>query len=453
MIFADLLFLFIFLPVNLLFYFAFKNKSYRNFILVAFSLIFYAWGEPVMIFLLLATTETNRIFALYIEKHRETRYGKTLAIIAIGLTLTSLVIFKYTPLFHLPFHPSLPIGISFYSFQIITYIVGVYKGKFAAQRNAVNFLMYVSLYPQLTAGPIVRYEDIHKQIDTRTTKTEDISKGITRFIIGLAKKVIIANQIGAAATSILDGNAVSLTVSGAWLGIFFFALQIYYDFSGYSDMAIGLGRIFGFSFPENFDYPYMSKSISEFWRRWHMTLGGFFRDYVYIPLGGNRKHFRMNLLIVWFLTGLWHGASWNFALWGVYFGLLIMAEKAFLMKIDGKIPSAPAFIRIITTFLLVTFGWSMFYFTDFAQMIHFMKSLFGLNGNGIYDIITMNLLYDKFFLVIIAMIFCAPVYRYTEKHAKLLSDLLTPAVNAALIILCAIMLVGDNYNPFLYYRF
>jgi alginate O-acetyltransferase complex protein AlgI len=325
--------------------------------------------------------------------------------------------------------------------------------------------MYVSLYPQLIAGPIVRYELINNQLDNRKITIEDVSSGITRFIIGLAKKVIIANQIGAAADNILERSADTLTVGSAWLGIFFFALQIYYDFSGYSDMSIGLGRIFGFTFPENFDYPYISKSITEFWRRWHMTLGGFFRDYVYIPLGGNRQSclswFRfnkskvvtkhgvwINLMIVWFLTGLWHGASWNFALWGLYFGLLIIIEKAFLLKITKKIP---AFIKIPITFLAVTFGWSMFYFTDFSQMMSFMKSLFGLNGNTdntLYDLITINLLYEKIFLVIIAVICCTPIYK-----KAIALRWITPVSNAVLIILCAIMLVGENYNPFLYYRF
>jgi len=452
MIFADLLFLFIFLPINLLLYFAFKSNAYRNAVLVVFSLIFYAWGEPLMIFLLLATTEINRVFALFIEKHKGEKRGKAFAFLSIGLTLTSLFVFKYTPLFNLPFRPNLPIGISFYSFQIITYIVGVYKGRFCAQRSRLNFLMYVSLYPQLTAGPIVRYEDIHTQINDRKMRLEDISGGITRFVIGLAKKILIANQIGAAATSILDGDVSSLSVGGAWLGIFFFALQIYYDFSGYSDMAIGLGGIFGFKFPENFNYPYISKSISEFWRRWHMTLGGFFRDYVYIPLGGNRRRGWLNLLIVWILTGLWHGASWNFALWGLYFGLIIIAERAFVLKIADYIPPALSFIRVIFTFAAVMFGWIMFYFTDFVQMLAFMRSLFGLNNNPLYDIITTNLLYNQLLLVIAAIIFCTPVYRFAEKRGAAF-NYLAPVTNAALIILCAIMLVGDNYNPFLYYRF
>ncbi|MCL2634545.1 MAG: MBOAT family protein [Oscillospiraceae bacterium] len=465
MIFADLLFLFAFLPLNLLLYFIFKNTMYRNVVLVGFSLLFYAWGEPVMILLLLATTEINRIFALFIEKQLNIRNAendrlksakagfraKMYTAAAIAITLTSLAVFKYSGLFALPFRPSLPIGISFYSFQIISYLVDLYKGKIPAQKSRMKFLMYVSLYPQLIAGPIVRYEHIQHDIDNRKIKPENVSEGITRFVIGLAKKVLIANQIGAAGDTILGGNVSALPVMGAWLGILFFALQIYYDFSGYSDMAIGLGRIFGFKFPENFNYPYISQSISEFWRRWHMTLGGFFRDYVYIPLGGNRKRVWFNLAVVWFLTGLWHGASWNFALWGMYFGVLIMLEKAFLLKIAEKVPAA---VKIPVTFILVTFGWSLFYFTDFEVMRTFIASLIGLNGNGFYDIVSLNLLYDRLFIVIFAVIFCAPVYRYIEKGIKKIKlGWAIPFANAALIILCAIMLVGETNNPFLYYRF
>jgi alginate O-acetyltransferase complex protein AlgI len=269
--------------------------------------------------------------------------------------------------------------------------------------------------------------------------------------LGLAKKVIIANQIGASAAAILDGNVNAVSATGAWLGISLFALQIYYDFSGYSDMAIGLGRIFGFKFPENFNYPYTAKSITEFWRRWHMTLGGFFRDYVYIPLGGNKKRVWFNLAATWFLTGLWHGASWNFALWGMYFGAFIILEKAFLLNFAKRIP---AVIKTAGTLFLVIFGWSLFYFTDFAVMSGFIKSLFGANNNGFYDLITLNILYDKLFLIIIAVIFCMPVKQYAEKIINRLKIAwLAPLANAAVIVICAVMLVGGTYNPFLYYRF
>jgi alginate O-acetyltransferase complex protein AlgI len=248
-----------------------------------------------------------------------------------------------------------------------------------------------------------------------------------------------------------------MTVGGAWLGLFFFGLQAYYDFSGYSDMAIGIGRVFGFRFPENFNYPFISKSISEFWRRWHMTMGGFFRDYVYIPLGGNRVkkvRYFMNIMVVWFLTGLWHGASWNFAIWGLYFGFLMIIERAFLLKFAEGLPKPLQLIRTPVTFFAITFSWSLFYFEDFSEMFMFLKTMFGIGGNGLYDTATMNLLYDKIFIVIIAAVFCAPVYKYIERlveRAKL--GWITPVFNAGLLILCAVMLVGDSYNPFLYFRF
>jgi alginate O-acetyltransferase complex protein AlgI len=409
-----------------------------------------------MVFLLVAASEVNRIFALNTERHLkrgDRKRAKASAVTGVALTLASLAIFKYSGLLALPFKPSLPIGISFYSFQIISYAVDVYKGKISAQKSRLKFLMYVSLYPQLIAGPIVRYSTVERQInEKRAVNAEDFSAGINRFVIGLAKKVILANQIGAAADTILNGDAGALSVTGAWLGITLFALQIYYDFSGYSDMAIGLGRIFGFEFPENFNYPYISKSVTEFWRRWHMTLGGFFRDYVYIPLGGGRRHIWRNLLITWFLTGLWHGASWNFALWGMYFGLLIIAEKAFLLTLTEKVP---AFVKIPVNLVFVVFGWAIFYFTDFGKMLKFIKSLLGLNGAGMFDVITPNILYDKLFLVIAAAIFCAPVYGLFKRLFRRAGFVryVTPFANAAIILICSVMLVGSTYNPFLYYKF
>jgi len=451
MIFADLLFIYLFLPLNLLFYFAFKNTAYRNVVLVIFSLLFYAWGEPVTVFLLIATAEMNRLFALGIEKYADKK--KFFAVSSITLTLLLLALFKYSGLFHLPIRPSLPIGISFYSFQIISYVADVYKGKVKAQRSPLKFLMYVSLYPQLIAGPIVRYSDVMYEIESREITAEKVSKGISRFVIGLSKKVLVANQIGEVSSVILAGSG--LPVLSAWTGIALFALQIYFDFSGYSDMAIGLGGIFGFDFPENFDYPYISKSITEFWRRWHMTLGGFFRDYVYIPLGGGRKHVWRNLAVTWFLTGLWHGASWNFALWGLYFGVIIIAEKAFLLKIAEKIPRI---IRIFATLIAVVFGWAIFYFTDFAKMLVFVKSLLGLSGAGFLpDAVTANIVNGKIFVIITAVIFCCPVYKYAKIAAARLKigwlGWAEPFVNAAVMVICAVMLVGGTYNPFLYYRF
>jgi alginate O-acetyltransferase complex protein AlgI len=408
-----------------------------------------------MVILLVAEAEINRIFALFIEKYKKNGGDKKSLILtaaAVVLTLSSLAVFKYGGMLSLPFKPKLPIGISFYSFQIISYVIDVYKGRIPAQKSGLKFLMYVSLYPQLIAGPIVRYGDIAREVDDRRVTAENLSRGITRFIIGMFKKVVLANQIGAAANTVLGGDIGVLSVTGSWIGISLFALQIYYDFSGYSDMAIGLGCIFGFKFPENFNYPYISASITEFWRRWHMTLGAFFRDYVYIPLGGGKKRVFLNLLIVWFLTGLWHGASWNFAIWGLYFGVLIIIEKAFLLKTVKKVP---AFVKIPVTLVLVIFGWAIFYFTDFSEMFMFIKNLLGLNGAGIYDAVTLNILYDRLFIVIIAAIFCAPVYKYIEKAAGYvkLAPYVMPFAYAAIMLACTVLLVGGTYNPFLYYRF
>lgn len=417
-----------------------------------------------MIFLLIFTAFFNYIFAFYIESHIKEKKGKAAAVISVALTLTLLAVFKYggflTESFNfitglnLPITKiSLPIGISFYSFQIISYTADVYKGEVKAQKSFLKFLMYISLYPQLIAGPIVRYSTVMNEVENRKTEIRDFSDGITRFTVGLAKKVLIANQVGEIANTILNGDLSSISVFGAWLGIIAFTLQIYYDFSGYSDMAIGLGRIFGFHFLENFEYPYISKSVSEFWRRWHISLGSFFRDYVYIPLGGNRKNMYRNLFIVWFLTGLWHGASWNFVLWGLYFGILITLEKAFLLDFMKK---APAVIKHIATMFLVIFGWVIFYFTDFSRMVSFIKILFGQSGAELYDMFALTAFSNKLYIIIPAVIFCMPVVKYIKKlyeRKPRLTRLFGIAANAAVIIICTVLLVGDTYNPFLYYRF
>ena len=475
MIFADLLFLFLFLPIVLGVYFLFKKTSFRNVVLVVFSLIFYAWGEPLYIFVLCFSTMLDYTLGIIMQKYDDNpKIRKAAMLTSVIVNLSLLGLFKYggflaenlnmiigRDLFNI--NLPLPIGISFYTFQTLSYTIDLYKRRIDVQRNPINFAAFVTMFPQINAGPIVRYANIQHEINERKISTEDVSAGITRFVIGLAKKVIIANQVGAATATILSGSVTAtgsvegMTVGGAWLGLFFFGLQAYYDFSGYSDMAIGIGRVFGFRFPENFNYPFISKSISEFWRRWHMTMGGFFRDYVYIPLGGNRVkkvRYFMNIMVVWFLTGLWHGASWNFAIWGLYFGFLMIIERAFLLKFAEGLPKPLQLIRTPVTFFAITFSWSLFYFEDFSEMFMFLKTMFGIGGNGLYDTATMNLLYDKIFIVIIAAVFCAPVYKYIERlveRAKL--GWITPVFNAGLLILCAVMLVGDSYNPFLYFRF
>ena len=378
MIFADLVFIYMFLPVNIGLYYICKNKTYRNLVLILFSLFFYSWGEPVWVCLLIFSSLVDFTCGLVIEKHRNRFMAKFAVFMSLLINLGLLGIFKYSGFFgeniNLLFGSSLPVmkfalpvGISFYTFQTISYTVDVYRDKTEVQHSFLNFLMYVSLYFQLVAGPIVRYRDVAREIDSRQENFSDFSKGLTRFCIGLTKKVMIANVAGKLSETYLKAPEGSLTVLGAWFGAVLFTLQIYYDFSGYSDMAIGLGNMFGFHFLENFNYPYIAKTASEFWRRWHMSLGNFFKDYVYIPLGGNRHHQMLNLLVVWFLTGLWHGASWNFIVWGLFYCVFIMIEKLIGEKNLKKVPS---FIMHIYLLVIVIVGWMLFYFEDLSEGLH-----------------------------------------------------------------------------------
>ena len=327
MVFSSAVFLSVFFPLFLLLYFLNKNTKYKNIVLVCASLVFYAWGEPVWVLLLLLSGFLDYINGRMIGKYFGKWQAKMFLVLSVVQNMLILGTFKYsgffietinqilgTEFYAMRFN-HLPIGISFYTFQTLTYTIDAYRGRFAPQKSLLNYMTYLCMFPQLVAGPIVRYLEVNQWLDKREITKEAVSEGITRFSVGMGKKVILANNAGAAAQILLDGNLSVLSGVGAWLGITLFAFQIYFDFSGYSDMAIGLGKMLGFTFPENFNYPYISKSVSEFWRRWHMTLGGFFRDYVYIPLGGNRRYQLRNLAIVWFLTGLWHGASWNFIFW------------------------------------------------------------------------------------------------------------------------------------------
>ncbi len=471
MIFANLFFIYLFLPLNILLYFIFKNKGYRNCVLVAFSLVFYAWGEPVMIWVLLASVLLDYALALLIELYNGTPLAKIALAIGVAANLGVLCVFKYSAFLvenlnailstNIPVpNIALPIGISFYTFQILSYMVDVYRGDVPAQRSPLKLLLYISMYHQLVAGPIVRYSHIADEIDNRVIVPAEVSRGITRFIVGLSKKVIIANAAGSFCATYLDGDLSGLSVAGAWFGLLMFSLQIYFDFSGYSDMAIGLGLIFGFHYHENFNYPYISTSATEFWRRWHISLGTFFRDYVYIPLGGNRKRQYLNLAIVWFLTGLWHGASWNFILWGLYFGVLIMLEKLFLGKLLERIPRFFSWLYLI---FAVVIGWALFYFTDLTRLGQFFRVLFGLSGQPLYDLALGINLSSNFIWIIASMLCTLPIVPWVRKKlAVRLSDS-SPVytaidcgqivVNVALLAVCTMLLVGQGYNPFLYYRF
>ncbi|XID94173.1 MBOAT family O-acyltransferase [Paenibacillaceae bacterium WGS1546] len=462
-------FLYLFLPVLLILYFIFKNASYRNWVMILFSFGFYAWGEPVWIVLLLVASIIGFFFALGIEKYRDTWLAKVLFVIAISINIAILGFFKYAGFLVdnvnavLPFdiprpEISLPIGISFFTFEIICYLTDVYKGGIKAPRSPKKLLLYVSFFPHLVAGPIIRYSDIEHQIDNPRVTLAGFSEGITRFMIGLGKKVIIANLLGESVEHVLNPSADSATVLGIWFGVTLFALQIYFDFSGYSDMAIGLGKMFGFTLRENFNYPYISRSAGDFWRRWNMSLGGFFRDYVYIPLGGNRRFYLRNLFVVWFLTGFWHGASWNFIIWGLYFGLLIYMERVFLGKLLDK---AGAVVSHLYGVFMMLIGWVWFYFTDLSEAINALKTMFGLQGRELLNLELQIYFQENLLLYVIAIIGSTPLMKWLFTKLADSSPALNvglrgvgvPVLNASILIVATILLIGSTYNPFLYYRF
>lgn len=469
MVFSSDLFIFFFLPAVLLAYYLSPRRT-RNLCLLAFSLIFYSWGEPVYILIMLFSTAFDYINGRLIERFRarqKPRAARAVMINSIIVNLGILGFFKYgsfitgslNTLLHVGIkapEPALPIGISFYTFQTLSYTIDVFRGQVGAQRSLIDFGAYVTMFPQLIAGPIVQYKDIEGQLSSRRETLENFTYGIRRFIVGLSKKVLLANNVGLLWKEISGGGLESLSSGLAWLGALAFSLQIYFDFSGYSDMAIGLGAMFGFRFRENFQQPYRSKSITEFWRRWHISLGAWFREYVYIPLGGSRKgrgRQALNLLIVWGLTGLWHGASWNFVLWGLYFGLLLVAEKLLLPKVLDKIP---AFVRHIATLILVVFSWMIFAFEDFGEMRLYLRAMLGLNHAGF---LSGELLYylGTGGLLLIACGLCSlcsvkGAAEKLERHPALAFGTETLGLSA-LFFACVCFLVGDSYNPFLYFRF
>lgn len=473
MVFSSLLFLFRFLPAVLLAYFI-APRGGRNLVLLLFSLLFYAWGEPVYILLMLVSILIAYAGGLSIDRCRHlgrARAAKGILFLSSAASLSLLLFFKYADFafeaansllgtsFVSP-RLALPIGISFYTFQTLSYLADVYRGEVSAQRDPIAFGAYVAMFPQLIAGPIVQYKAVDGQLRARKETARQFALGVHRFMIGLGKKVLLANSAGALWSTVQAMNPSVTPVLTAWLGLIAYAFQIYFDFSGYSDMAIGLGHMFGFRFPENFDHPYCAQSITEFWRRWHISLGAWFREYVYIPLGGNRagmgRHVR-NILVVWLLTGLWHGASWNFVLWGLYYGVLLLLEKFVFGKSLGRLP--PACSRLYCMFF-VLLGWNLFAFDDLTQGAAFFKALFGLWGQGAANGESLYLLYNHMALLLL----CAAgstslpqragrrIAERLEDSAPLLSLLLN-AFYLFIFILCVAWLVDATYNPFLYFRF
>jgi alginate O-acetyltransferase complex protein AlgI len=470
MVFSSLIFLYAFLPACLFLYVIVPTQRIKNYVLLFFSLLFYAWGEPLWVILMILTGLFIYWTGLKIDKHRGKPLSRLYLILAIIGALSSLAVFKYTGFaitnlnwltgLNLPVPCfSLPIGISFYTFQTLTYAIDLYRGNTRLQRSAANFLLYESLFPQLIAGPIVRYADVADQIDSRKMTLDGFLKGISRFMVGLGKKVLIANYAGQLVERTIGSDLSLLSVTEGWLGLVAFALQIYFDFSGYSDMAIGLGRMFGFEFKENFEHPYIASSITDFWRRWHISLSTFFRDYVYIPLGGNRIHQMRNMLIVWALTGLWHGASWNFILWGLYYFVLLYLEKKFLLSVLDRLPRV---FRHIYSLFAVLIGWVFFYFTDAASILQMLRLMFGFSGQVIASSQGVLLLRNNAVFLLIALLAVTPwITMLVQKLRDRLTRqawqpaLATAAMVVSLLLLftCTAALVGSSYNPFLYFRF
>jgi len=467
MVFSSLVFLFRFLPVTIFLYMLAPNIRIKNIVLIAASLFFYAWGEPVWVTLLIFSSLVDYICGGLAGKYQNTKRGRLFVIISLVLNLGLLGFFKYGNFFVNNFNTllstqipntgiALPIGISFYTMQTISYTIDAYRGKVKVQKSFLNFLLFVSMFPQLVAGPIVRYEDIEDQLADRRTSLQDIYSGIIRFVPGLAKKTLIANYAGSLAVAFLDGDLLSRSAPQVWFGLLCFTFQIYFDFSGYSDMAIGLGRMFGFRFPENFRYPYVSQSITEFWRRWHMTLGSFFRDYVYIPLGGNRRLQYRNILIVWMLTGLWHGASWNFVIWGLYFAVILVMEKAFLLKVLQKVPAA---LRVLYSFFLVMFGFNFFYFEDFSRNLNALRVMFGFGGVAFTLVDAGRLLINNLPFIAVCVICAIPTKEYVldkirKQNLPEWALSVGAAVCIALVLTVSIAgIVSNSYNPFIYFRF
>ena len=483
MVFSSLLFVFLFLPLNLLFYKLVPTIKGKNIVMLIFSLIFYACGEPVYILLLLGMSFADWLLSIGIGRQEpHSRKAKALLALTCAINLGLLAIFKYAVFFleNLKFFtgfperiPSilLPIGISFYTFQLISYVVDVYRGDVEAQKDYFTLLLYVSLFHQCIAGPIVRYKDVRDELMERRVSPNDLAQGVSRFTCGLAKKAVLANACAAVASSLLvnedAANAIEIlstrSVASLWIGMIAYTLFIYLDFSAYSDMAIGMGLMIGIHYRENFNYPYVAQSVTDFWRRWHISLSSFFRDYVYIPLGGSRVgKFRtgINLLIVWALTGLWHGASWNFVLWGLYYFVFAILERLFLSKLLNKVHVV---VRHIYLLVVVLFGWALFRFTDMQQLIIVLKGMFGALGNPLWSFETGAVIGSYAFILVYSILAVTPLFKKLGTcmqsaaianpvvyYLYTVGRILLPII---LLILSSSALVGDSYNPFLYFRF
>ncbi len=472
MVFSSATFLFAFLPVTLILYYLplFEDRNSeltkKNFVLCMMSLLFYAWGEPVYIVLMLISIIFNHNIAIDIEESvGNNRRKKLFLIIAVVFNIFILGFFKYTDFFiqtansvfglsleqrNLP----LPVGISFYTFQILSYVVDVYRGEVYAQNKLLPFATYITMFPQLIAGPIVQYYDVEKQLTERTVTRDKFAAGIMIFIKGLGKKVLFANTVGAVYTQVLEMDIAALSVASAWIGIICYSLQIYFDFSGYSDMAIGLGKMLGFEFLQNFNFPYVAKSLTDFWRRWHISLSSWFRDYVYIPLGGNRKGTArtiLNLLVVWSLTGMWHGASWNFVAWGAFYGILLISEKYIFAKVIEKVPGV---IRHIVTLVIVMVGWVLFSNENMTDAVTYLKSMFALSGNVFIDETAKFLLSNNGFSIAVMCLSAFGLFAKFPRPKKFRLNIIVMSIGYLLIFLfCIAYLISETYNPFLYFRF
>jgi len=464
MVFSSLIFIYFFLPASLLVYFLIPSMTWKNIILLLFSLLFYSWGEPIWLTLLLFSSALNYGVSIWMNQSKGKPQAKLALVLGIVLNLSLLMTFKYADffventnwIFGTAFTKpgiTLPLGISFYTFLALSYLLDVYRGHSQVQRNILNFMVYVSMFPHLVAGPIVRYSEIENAIHFRKTTLSLAWSGVNRFCLGLFKKVVIANTASILVEKYLDVQFLTLSSPEAWFGITLFSIQIYFDFSGYSDMAIGLGRLFGFEFHENFNHPYAATSVGDFYKRWHMSLGRFFRNYVYIPLGGNRSNQLRNIFIVWLLTGFWHGASWNFVLWGAFFGCCMILEKL----LERPLQATPRIFKHSYTLLLIVFSRAIFYYVDFEKLKSFVVTLFHSE-----HAVSMNLKNDLvgyMFFFATAIAFCIPWSEMFTSQSKIATwsnriyFYAAPVINLVFLALGTILLIDDTYNPFIYFRF